>query len=58
MYDAKKQTKKLKETADEVAEGEMPPWYYSALHRHAGLSQVDTELLRVWTAEAMVKLGR
>jgi hypothetical protein len=56
-YDAKKQTKKLKETAEEVAEGEMPPWYYRVVHRDAGLSQADTKLLRTWTAEAKVKLG-
>ena len=57
-YDATKQAKKLKETADEVAEGEMPPWYYVAMHRHAAVSQADGERLRAWTAEERVKLGR
>jgi len=57
-YNAKKQTKKLKEIAEEVAEGEMPPWLYIAAHRHAALSQADAERLRVWTAEERAKLGR
>jgi mono/diheme cytochrome c family protein len=57
-YDAKKKAKKLKETADEVAEGEMPPWYYVLTHRDATLSPADTERLRAWTADEMAKLGR
>lgn len=57
-YDAKNQAKKLRETAKEVAEGEMPPWLYLALHRDAALSQADVERLRAWTAEEMAKLGR
>jgi hypothetical protein len=56
-YDAKKQAKKLKETAEEVATGEMPPWPYIVLHWDAALSQPDAERLRVWTAEEMAKLG-
>jgi cytochrome c551/c552 len=57
-YDTKKKTKKLKETAEEVAEGEMPPWVYVALHRHAALSPADAERLRAWTAEERAKLAR
>jgi cytochrome c551/c552 len=57
-YDTKKQAKKLKETADEVAEGEMPPWFYIAMHPDAALSQADAEGLRAWTAEERAKLGR
>lgn len=57
-YDAKKKTKKLKETAEEVAEGEMPPWFYAAVHRHAALSVADAERLRGWTTDEMAKLGR
>jgi len=57
-YDAKKKAKKLKETADEVAEGEMPPWYYVVAHRDAMLSPADTERVRAWAADEMAKLGR
>ena len=57
-YDTKKKTKKLKETAEEVAEGEMPPWFYVMVHRRAALSPADAERLRTWTAEEMAKLGR
>ena len=57
-YDAKKKTKKLKETAEEVTEGEMPPWFYAAVHRHAALSPADAERLRAWTAEEKAKIGR
>jgi cytochrome c551/c552 len=57
-YDAKKQAKKLKETAKEVAKGGMPPWLYTAMHPHAALSQIDAEQLRAWTAEEKAKLGR
>lgn len=57
-YDAKKQAKKLKETAKEVANGGMPPWLYTAMHPHAALSQIDAERLRAWTAEEKAKLGR
>jgi len=57
-YDAKKKAKKLKESAEEVAEGEMPPWFYVAAHRHAALSPADVERLRAWTAEELAKSGR
>ena len=57
-YDAKKKTKKLKELAEEVAEGEMPPWSYVAVHRDAALSPADVERLRAWTAEERAKLVR
>ena len=57
-YDAKKKAKKLKETAEEVAEEEMPPWFYVAAHRHAALSPADVERLRAWTAEELAKSGR
>jgi len=58
VYDAKKKTKKLKELAEEVAEGEMPPWVYVAVHRDAALSPADVERLRAWTAEERAKLAR
>ena len=58
VYTTEKKTKKLKETAKEVAEGEMPPWLYVMVHRRAALSPADAERLRAWTAEEMANLGR
>jgi hypothetical protein len=44
----KEQVKKFKESWEEVAEGEMPPWYYVAMHRDAALSAEDRAALRAW----------
>lgn len=49
-YDAAKRKKKLKESWDEVTEGEMPPWFYVLAHPEARLDPAATELLRTWTA--------
>jgi Haem-binding domain len=57
VYDAKRRAKKLKETAKEVVEGKMPPWFYVALHRHAALSPAEVERLRAWAAEEPANLG-
>src|SRR6185369_314098 len=40
-YDAKKKDKTLKESIEEAVEGEMPPWFYVALHRDAASSPAD-----------------
>ena len=56
-YEAKKRAKKLQETAEEVAEGEMPPWLYVVAHRDAALSQADVELLRAWAMEGRSALS-
>jgi hypothetical protein len=42
------QVKKLKESWQEVAEGEMPPWFYLSIHRDATLSAEDRTALRNW----------
>jgi cytochrome c551/c552 len=49
-YDAARRKKKLKETAEEVAEGEMPPWLYVLMHPDARLDATARERLRAWTA--------
>ncbi len=38
----------LKESWEEIAEGEMPPWYYGVMHRDAALSEGDRGALRDW----------
>jgi hypothetical protein len=47
-YETKARSKKLKETREEVAEGEMPPWFYVAIHGDAALSAGDVALLNAW----------
>lgn len=48
-YTTKQQLKKLKESWDEVAEGEMPPWLYLPPHPDARLSADDRAALRAWS---------
>jgi hypothetical protein len=57
-YDPAKKAKKLKESNEEAAEGEMPPWFYVAVHRHAALTAADVERLRTWVTEERAKLVR
>jgi hypothetical protein len=51
QYSTQQQVKKLKESWEEVAEGEMPPWFYVPAHRDARLSAQDRALLRQWARE-------
>ncbi len=46
---SKKQIKAMKESWEEVEEGEMPPWFYSIPHRDARLSVQDLSILRAWS---------
>jgi len=55
-YDAKKKSRKLKEVAEVVTKGEMPPWYYAAVHPKARLSPAERESVRAWTAEEIAQL--
>jgi hypothetical protein len=51
QYSTQQQVKQLKEAVKEVAEGEMPPWFYLPAHRDARLSAGDRALLRQWARE-------
>jgi hypothetical protein len=44
------QAKAMRESWKEVAEGEMPTWYYVLLHPEARLSVKDRSLLQAWAA--------
>lgn len=55
-YDTARKDKKLKEVAEETSEGEMPLWFYVAVHRDAALSPADVERLRAWTVDERAKL--
>ncbi|HEX5012365.1 MAG TPA: heme-binding domain-containing protein [Planctomycetota bacterium] len=48
-YTTKEAVKKLKESWEEVAEGEMPPWFYVPVHRDSVLSAEDRAVLRNWS---------
>ena len=50
QYSTKQQVKKMGESFEEVAEGEMPPWFYLPVHRDAMLSPQDKAALRDWAA--------
>jgi hypothetical protein len=50
-YSTQQQVKKLKESWQEVAEGEMPPWFYLAMHRDVRLSAADRAVLRQWALQ-------
>lgn len=46
---AKEQLEAMHESWEEVAEGEMPPWFYLPPHPETRLSEDDRSLLRVWS---------
>ena len=50
-YDVRRQQKKMKETVETLTKGEMPPWYYSVIHRDARLADLQA-ILRWAQAEA------
>lgn len=50
-YSTQQRVKKIKESWEEVAEGEMPPWFYLPAHRDARLSAEDRVLLRDWARQ-------
>jgi hypothetical protein len=56
-YDPAQRAKKLRESADEIAEGEMPPWYYRLLHADARLTAAEREALHAWCAAEIARLG-
>ena len=51
QYSTQQQVKKLKESWEDIAEGEMPPWFYLAIHREVRLSDADRALLRQWAVQ-------
>jgi Haem-binding domain len=49
----KKQAEAMHESWKEIAEGEMPTWFYLALHPEARLSTNDRSVLRAWSGSAV-----
>ncbi|HEX7894221.1 MAG TPA: heme-binding domain-containing protein [Terriglobales bacterium] len=55
--DATKQRNLLTHICGEVKDGEMPPQAYKVVHRNAGLTSADTNMLCAWT-NSTVELQR
>jgi len=51
LLPAGKQAKKFKKAAEEIEEGEMPPWYYLPAHPEARLPDADKAALVAWFRE-------
>lgn len=45
---AEKRSKLQRESGEEVAEGEMPPRFYTPLHPHAVLGLADKQVIQAW----------
>ncbi len=56
-YDTEHRIESLAESWEEVAEGEMPQWFYLPAHRDAKLSAPDRALLRTWAISRRSKAG-
>jgi hypothetical protein len=51
QYSTQRQSKKLKESWEQIAEDEKPPWYYRLVHPDAHLSAAERMLLHQWTEQ-------
>ncbi len=51
QYDKRRKARKRKEIAEQVKKGDMPLWYYAALHPGAKLSATDRELIIKWAKQ-------
>lgn len=51
QYNTKDQSEKIHESWETVAEGEMPPRYYTVIHRDAFLSPEDHAVLQTWASK-------
>jgi len=54
LLDPGKAEELREECWEEVAEGEMPLWFYEPLHPHARLTDADREVLRQWAGAGKV----
>ena len=48
-YDSGTQIHKLRGIAEEVQDGEMPPWYYTMVHPSSRLSPSERDRILAWT---------
>ena len=47
-YAPRRRDELMRESADEIAESEMPPWYYRLLHPEARLTNEEVATLGAW----------
>ena len=52
-YDSGTRSHKLRGIAEEVQGGDMPPWYYSFVHRDSRLSASERNQILAWVAETI-----
>jgi hypothetical protein len=52
-YDSGTRSHKLRNIAEEVQSGDMPPWYYSIVHRDSRLSPSEREQILTWVQESI-----
>ena len=52
-YDSGTRSHKLRGIAEEVQGGDMPPWYYSLVHRDSRLSASERSQILAWVAETI-----
>jgi cytochrome c551/c552 len=58
-YSSAQRLKKLQEIRDQIADGEMPPWYYVyPMHTDARLSATDQQTIKEWIASESPALKR
>lgn len=58
VYRPAKRQKLLREIAEQVTEGEMPPWYYALVHPEARLTTEEKDQLATWARNAAAPVAR
>jgi cytochrome c551/c552 len=56
-YAEKRRQRKWTEIPEQVQKGEMPPWFYTAVHPEARLSEGDRAALVRWARESATPAG-
>jgi hypothetical protein len=53
VYDGGTRSHKLRSIAEEVQGRDMPPWYYSLVHRDSRLSAAERNQILTWVKESI-----
>jgi Haem-binding domain len=57
QYAEKRRQRKWVEIPEQVEKGEMPPWFYTAVHPEGRLSEADRAALLRWARESAAAAG-
>jgi hypothetical protein len=57
-YGTEKQLHRLEAIAEEMQEGDMPPWYYSIMHADSRLKSEQRDQIRNWSLSARKMLSK